>query len=142
MDLRFAHGLAGGDNISPHLTWSGFPEQTRGFTVTCFDPDAPTASGFWHWLLVNLPVSVTELPTQTEPPAGSFCVRNDFNEREYGGPAPPVGDRQHRYIFVVHAMDTERLEVTPDAPPAFVGFNLTFHTLARAIIRPTFQAKG
>lgn len=142
MDVRFAHNLAGGRNISPHLAWSGFPEETRSFTVTCLDPDAPTGSGFWHWLLVNLPASVTELPTRTEPPAGAFCVRNDFGEREYGGPAPPAGDRPHRYIFVVHAVDVDRLDVTADAPPAFVGFNLAFHTLARAIIRPVFEVKG
>jgi hypothetical protein len=143
IDVRHAHGSVGGRNASPHLSWTGFPEQTRSFTVTCLDPDAPTGSGFWHWLVVNLPASVTELPGQAaELPAGAFCVRNDFGERQYGGPAPPAGDRPHRYIFVVHAVDVDRLEVTPDVPPAVVGFNLAFHTLARAIIRPTFEVPG
>jgi hypothetical protein len=142
MDVRHAHGSVGGRNLSPHLSWTGFPEETRSFTVTCLDPDAPTGSGFWHWLVVNLPASVTELPGQAELPAGAFCVRNDFGERQYGGPAPPAGDRPHRYIFVVHAVDVDRLEVTPDVPPAIVGFNLAFHTLARAIIRPTFEVTG
>lgn len=142
MDVRFAHPSAGGQNISPHLAWSGFPEQTRSFVVSCLDPDAPTGSGFWHWVVVNIPTSVTELPTAAELPAGAFCVRNDFGQQEYGGPAPPPGDRPHRYIFVVHAADVERLDVTPESPPAVVGFNLAFHTLARAVLRPTFEIAG
>lgn len=142
MDQQFAHTSVGGQNISPHLTWSAFPEQVRSFTVSCLDPDAPTASGFWHWMMVNVPPSVTELPTRAEPPAGAFCVRNDFGERGYGGPAPPAGDRPHRYIFVVYAVDVDRLDVTPDTPPAAVGFHLAFHTLARAIIRPTYEVKA
>lgn len=139
MDKRYAHPSVGGDNISPHLAWSGHPDQTRSFTVTCLDPDAPTGSGFWHWVAVNLPASVTELPTGGPLPGGAFCVRNDYGQPEYGGPAPPAGDRPHRYIFVVHAVDVERLDVTPDATPAVVGFNLAFHTLARAVLRATFQ---
>lgn len=141
MDIQFAHGSAGGANVSPHLAWSGFPQETRGFVVTCFDPDAPTASGFWHWVLVNVPVTVTELPRGVDVASlgGAFCVRNDYGEKEYGGSAPPPGDRPHRYIFAVHALDVERLDVTPDHSPAVVGFNLTFHTLARAKLTPTYQ---
>jgi Raf kinase inhibitor-like YbhB/YbcL family protein len=139
MDQRFAHPGVGGENVSPQLSWSGFPDGTRGFVVTCYDPDAPTASGFWHWVAVNLPVSVTSLPTSADLPAGAFCVRNDYGERAYGGPYPPAGDRPHRYYFVVHAIDVEGLEVNQDASAAFVGFNLAFHTLARATIVPTYQ---
>lgn len=142
MDTRLAHPSVGGKNLSPHLAWSGFPEQTRSFTVTCLDPDAPTGSGFWHWAAVNLPASVTELPTGADLPPGAFCVRNDFGEQEYGGPAPPPGDRPHRYIFVVHAVDVDGLDVTPGSPPAVVGFNLAFHTLARAVLRPTYEVPG
>jgi hypothetical protein len=142
MEARHAHGSVGGDNLSPQLSWSGFPEQTRSFVVTCFDPDAPTGSGFWHWVVVNVPVSVTGLRRGTALPPGSFCVRNDFGDRGYGGPAPPAGDRPHRYVFAVHAVDAARLDVTADAPPAVVGFNLAFHTLARGAIRPTFQVPG
>lgn len=141
MDLRFAHSSVGGQNISPHLSWSGFPAETRSFTVTCYDPDAPTTSGFWHWLAVNLPVSVTTLATGAELPAGAFHVRNDYGAQGYGGAAPPP-DRPHRYFFAVHAVDVDGLEVTPDVSPAFVGFNLTFHTLARAVIVPTYQITG
>lgn len=135
----------GAGNQSPQLSWSGFPEGTRGFTVTCFDPDAPTPSGFWHWLAVNLPVSTTALPRGAGAegdaglPAGAFHVRSDFGSRAYGGAAPPPGDPAHRYYFVVHAMDVEALEVDADATPAYVSFNLAFHTLARAIVTPTYS---
>ncbi|MFI5928636.1 YbhB/YbcL family Raf kinase inhibitor-like protein [Micromonospora sp. DT44] len=146
MDVRHAHGSAGGENVSPQLTWSDFPAETKSFTVTCYDPDAPTGSGFWHWVLVNVPVDVTQLPTGAGGAAGTdlggaFSVRNDYGEQGYGGAAPPPGDRPHRYVFAVHALDVDRLDVTPDASPAYVGFNLTFHTLARAVIRPTHQTK-
>lgn len=143
MDQRFVHTSAGGENRSPQLRWSGFPEQTRGFVVTVFDPDAPTPSGFWHWSLVNLPASVTELPQGAgdgkQLPDGAFHVRNDFGESAYGGAAPPEGDRMHRYIFAVHALDVDGLDAGPDATPAFIGFNLAFHTIARATLRPTYQ---
>src|SRR5437868_15349043 len=95
MDAEFAHPSAGGRNVSPQLSWSGFPAETRRFTVTCFDPDAPTGSGFWHWVLVNLPADVTELArgagSDGDIPPGAFHVRNDYSERAYGGSAPPPG---------------------------------------------------
>ena len=143
LDEIFAHPSVGGKNLSPQLAWSGFPETSRGFVVTCYDPDAPTGSGFWHWSLVNVPVSVTELERGADPlPEGAFCVRNDYGDQNYGGAAPPPGDRPHRYVFAVHALDVDSLDVGPDATPAYVGFNLAFHTLARATIRPTFQVAG
>jgi len=143
LDELFAHTSVGGKNLSPQLAWSGFPAETRGFVVTCFDPDAPTGSGFWHWVAVNLPASVTALARGVDPlPEGAFSVRNDYGETGYGGAAPPPGDRPHRYVFAVHALDVDRLEVGADATPAYVGFNLAFHTLARAAIRPTYQVRG
>lgn len=136
------HTFAGG-NASPQLSWEGFPAETKGFVVTCFDPDAPIPSGFWHWVLVNLPATVTELPTGAgdgkDLPTGAFHVRNDFGAKTYGGAAPPQGDRPHRYYFVIHATDVDALEVDADASPAVIGFNLAFHTLARAILTPTYQ---
>jgi Raf kinase inhibitor-like YbhB/YbcL family protein len=136
------HAFAGG-NTSPQLSWSGFPEETKAFVVTCFDPDAPIVSGFWHWVLVNLPATVTSLETGAGTTErldnGAFHVRNDFGTKNYGGAAPPAGDQVHRYYFVVHAIDVEALDVDADATPAVVSFNLAFHTLARAIITPTYQ---
>ncbi|KLL10910.1 YbhB/YbcL family Raf kinase inhibitor-like protein [Protofrankia coriariae] len=142
---EFAHTSADGANASPHLRWSGFPAQTRGFVVTAFDPDAPTGSGFWHWLLVDIPASVTELAhgvANGDPaglPAGSFHVRNDYGTADFGGAAPPPGDRPHRYVFAVHAVDVPSLGVDSSVTPAVVGFNLAFHTLARGVLRTTYQ---
>jgi Raf kinase inhibitor-like YbhB/YbcL family protein len=145
MDAEFAHDSVGGGNLSPHLAWSGFPAGTRSFVVTCLDPDAPTGSGFWHWALANLPATVTELPRGAggaDPSGEAVSVRNDYGQRGYGGAAPPPGDRPHRYVFAVHAVDVDALDVGPDSTPAQVGFNLAFHTLARAVIRPTYQVRG
>jgi Raf kinase inhibitor-like YbhB/YbcL family protein len=142
-DPRHAHQMAGGENISPHLRWSGYPSQAQSFVVTCYDPDAPTGSGFWHWVLVDVPAGTTELARGASPdalPAGAFEVRNDYGANGYGGAAPPPGDRPHRYVFAVHAVDVPKLGVDASATPAIVGFNLAFHTLARATLRATFQA--
>ena len=116
---------AGGGNISPHLRWAGFPAATAGFAVTCYDPDAPTGSGFWHWALATLPASVTELArgagdaSGAALPAGVVQLRNDAGQAGYTGAAPPKGDRPHRYIFAVHALDVDRLDIQPSASPAF-----------------------
>lgn len=136
---------AGGRNISPQLSWEGFPATTKSFVVTCFDPDAPIPGGFWHWVLVDVPTSTTELPTNAGSrdggvPAGSFHVANDLGERAFGGAAPPSGDRPHRYYLVVHAVDTDKLGVDENVSPAVVSFTLAFHTVARAVIAPTYQA--
>jgi Raf kinase inhibitor-like YbhB/YbcL family protein len=143
LDELYVHPSVGGKNLSPQLSWSGFPVETRGFAVTCYDPDAPTGSGFWHWVAINLPGSVTELERGADPlPEGAFCVRNDYGDLCYAGAAPPPGDPAHRYVFAVHAIDVDRLAVGPDATPAYVGFNLAFQTLARATIRPTYRFHG
>ena len=146
MDAKFAHDSVGGQNVSPHLRWSGFPDETKGFVVTCFDPDAPTGSGFWHWVLVGLPADTTELPqgagSGDDLPSGAFHARNDYGANAYGGPAPPQGDRDHRYFFAVHAIDVDSYDgVDESASPAFVGFNTTFHVLARATMRPTYKVE-
>ncbi len=131
-------------NTSPQLSWSGFPADTRSFVVTCFDPDAPTPSGFWHWVAVNVPATTTSLDTgagtsDATLPGDAFHVRSDYGTHAFGGAAPPKGDHPHRYFFVVHAVDVDKLDVDGDASPAVVSFNLAFHTLARAIITPTYE---
>jgi Raf kinase inhibitor-like YbhB/YbcL family protein len=136
---------AGGEDRSPQLTWSGFPEGTKSFAVTVYDPDAPTASGFWHWVVTNIPASVTELPAGAGDkdgpnlPAGAVQHRNDAGFPGYIGAAPPSGHGPHRYYFVVHALDVEDLGVPAEASPAFVGFNLFGHTLARATLVATYE---
>jgi Raf kinase inhibitor-like YbhB/YbcL family protein len=136
-----------GDNISPNLRWHGFPLETGSFAVTCYDPDAPTGSGFWHLVLLDVPASVAELATgavsgdKSGLPEGAFCVRNDYGSMDFGGAAPPAGDPPHRYIFAVHALDVgsvKELGLGPDASPAVAGFNLTFHTLARGLLIPVY----
>jgi Raf kinase inhibitor-like YbhB/YbcL family protein len=138
-------GVEGGEDVSPQLRWSGFPAETKSFAVTIYDPDAPTASGFWHWAVFNIPASVTELPGGSGSrdgsalPAGAVQLRNDAGYAGYVGAGPPPGHGPHRYFIVVHAVDVDRLEIGADSPPAVLGFNLFGHTLARATITPTFE---
>ncbi len=134
-----------GGNRSPQLSWSGAPEGTRSYAVTCFDPDAPTPSGFWHWLLVNLPADTTSLPAgfgarDAELPEGVRQMANDFGFQAYGGAAPPAGDRPHRYMFAVHALDTDDLGLGEEASAAVTAFNLGAHTLARGVLTGLYAA--
>lgn len=131
-------------NTSPQLSWSGAPQSTKSYTVTCFDPDAPTPSGFWHWALVDLPADCTELPTGAGAagavlPGGAFMLRNDGGQAAFMGAAPPPGDQVHRYFFVVHAVDQESLGIDAEASNAVMSFNLAFKTAGRGILHGTYQ---
>jgi Raf kinase inhibitor-like YbhB/YbcL family protein len=139
-DAQVSAGSGGGD-VSPQLSWSGFPAETQSFAVTVFDPDAPTASGFWHWAVANLPASVTSLDRGASAtlPGGAVTLRNDGGGLDYTGAAPPPGHGVHHYWVAVHAVDVETLEVDATASPAYLGFNLHFHTLARAVLMVTYE---
>ncbi|MEH0109662.1 YbhB/YbcL family Raf kinase inhibitor-like protein [Tersicoccus sp. MR15.9] len=145
--LSGAMGIAGGQDVSPQLTWSDFPSETESFAVTVYDPDAPTASGFWHLAVFNLPVSTTSLPAGPgegklpELPEGAVALRNDAGYPGFVGAAPPAGHGPHRYMIVVHALDTDHLDIPADASPAYLGFNLFSHSIGRARITGTHEEK-
>ncbi|MBB5853823.1 YbhB/YbcL family Raf kinase inhibitor-like protein [Amycolatopsis umgeniensis] len=139
---------AGGEDRSPQLSWEGFPDGTKSFAVTCYDPDAPTASGFWHWAVFDIPVSVNALAANAGDeagsglPAGAVTLKGDGGVKQFLGAAPPPGHGPHRYIFAVHAVDVEKLEVGEDATPALLGFNLFSHAIARATLTALHENKG
>ena len=127
-----------GDNISPHLAWDEVPPGTKSFVVTCYDPDAPTGSGWWHWVVANIPADTRVLPQGSGSslvalPDGAIETRTDFGKTGYGGAAPPKSE-SHRYIFTLHALDVERLDVNANASGAMVGFNVHFHAIASATL--------
>jgi hypothetical protein len=132
-----------GENRSPSLKWSGAPAGTKGYAVTLYDPDAPTGSGFWHWFVVNIPGSVSELASDAGAigganlPAGAKHVRIDYGISGFGGPCPPEGDPPHRYVFTVHALKVERLDIPDDATAAVAGFMVNANSLGKA----SFTAK-
>jgi len=129
-----------GQNISLPLTWKGVPKEAKSLTVTMYDPDAPTGSGFWHWEVANLPVSTTELPEgageegNAKLPKGAVQARNDAGTAAYFGPCPPKGDKRHRYIFTIFAVKSDRLDINENSSGAVVGFNLHFNTLEKASV--------
>ncbi|KWX19830.1 MULTISPECIES: YbhB/YbcL family Raf kinase inhibitor-like protein [Mycolicibacterium] len=134
---------AGGSDISPQLSWSGFPAETKSFAVTVYDPDAPTASGFWHWAVADLPATVTELPAGAGDgsplPGGAVTLANDAGQKRFIGAAPPAGHGPHRYYIAVHALDVDKLDLPDGATPAYLGFNLFGHAIARAVIHGTYE---
>ena len=139
---------AGGEDRSPQLAWSGFPEGTKSFFVTMYDPDAPIPSGFWHWAVADIPASVTELPAgagakgDAALPQGAYHIPNDARLAQYVGAAPPPGDPPHRYFIVVNAVDVEKSEIPKDATPALLYGLLAPHILARAMIVPISAPAG
>lgn len=127
-----------GENISPALKWKGAPKGTRSYALTVYDPDAPTGSGWWHWVVINIPATVHHLaenagkPKNVALPAGAIQMRNDFGTHAYGGPCPPKGNKPHRYVFTLYALKTAKLNVPKDASAADVGFMIHSNMLAEA----------
>jgi len=136
---------AGGSDTSPQLSWSGAPADTASFGLTVYDPDAPTGSGFWHWVVANLPADCSSLPTNAGDeggpglPDGAYQLRNDAGLPRFLGAAPPAGHGPHHYIFTIHALDVADIGVGADAPPALLGFMMWQHTLAKASMTATAE---
>lgn len=142
-----AFGVEGGKDLSPELTWSGSPKGTKSYAVSMFDADAPTPSGFWHWMVVNIPATITKLdsgagkPDGKSLPKGSWQIPNDARMAQYVGAAPPKGQGKHRYFLVVTALDVEALDVPRDTTPAFANFSMLGHILGRAMLVVTAEQK-
>jgi Raf kinase inhibitor-like YbhB/YbcL family protein len=131
-----------GGNLSPHLAWDGEPAGTKSFVVTLYDPDAPTGSGWWHWVVVNIPASVKQLPRgagcgKSGLPAGALQTRTDYGAPGFGGAAPPPGPA-HRYIFTVHALKVDKLDLDAQASGAMAGFMTNFNSLGKATLTATY----
>lgn len=128
----------GGVNKSPQLSWENPPKGTKSFAIVMYDPDAPTGSGWWHWLVVNLPAGTTELPVDAGNPAakllpkGAIQTKTDYGQVGYGGPCPPKGHGLHQYMITVHALKTDRLDIQSDAIPATVGYQINANTIGKA----------
>ncbi len=139
-----AFGCTGG-NISPMLEWKGAPAGTKSFAVTVYDPDAPTGSGWWHWVIFNIPASVTSLPKKAGDvaaklaPEGSIQSMTDFAQVGFGGACPPVGDKPHHYIFTVYALKVDKLPLDEKAPGAMVGYYLNANKLGKASLTAIYK---
>lgn len=129
-----------GNNISPELHWTGAPAGTKSFALTMYDPDAPTGSGWWHWIVYNIPASVARLPNGAGDkgknllPAGTVMGNGDAGMSAYQGPCPGKGDKPHRYIFTLYALNTDKIDVPAGASAAYVGYNLHMHQIAKATL--------
>jgi len=130
-----------GKNISPQLHWQNAPKGTKSFAITAYDPDAPTGSGWWHWLVFNIDKSVDTIKTGASTkamPAGAIESITSYGSKGFGGACPPVGDKPHRYIFTVYALDIEKIDQPADARPELIGFFLNSHAIAKASIMAYF----
>jgi Raf kinase inhibitor-like YbhB/YbcL family protein len=127
-----------GENLSPQVSWSGVAKEAKSLALTLYDPDAPTGSGWWHWTLVNLPTSLTSLTegasTAGNLPSGSIQGRTDYGTAQFGGACPPVGDKPHRYVLTVYALDVEKIDVSSESSGALVGYYLNAHAVQRGVI--------
>ena len=131
-----------GENISPALQWSGAPAGTKSFALTVYDPDAPTGSGWWHWVVYDLPATAASLPRgigkSAKLPEGAHQGRNDFGTGDFGGACPPPGDKPHHYIFTVYALKIDKLGVPADATAALIGYNIKGNSLGSATLNARY----
>ena len=134
---KVAFAPCGGQNVSPQLSWSGFPPGTKSFALICFDPDAPTGSGFYHWVVANIPGSVTSI-AEGSLPAGVIQGSTDYGESKYGGPCPPTGDPPHRYHFTIYALDIPAID---SAGPSMTGARLVFAMRGHLLAQGTLTGK-
>jgi Raf kinase inhibitor-like YbhB/YbcL family protein len=136
-----------GKNISPALNWKNAPKNTKSFALTVYDPDAPTGSGWWHWVMYNIPANTDSLaanagnPDLQLAPTGSIQGATDFGAKGYGGPCPPMGDKPHRYIFTLHALKTDKLDIPAGATAALVGFYVYQNTIAKTTLTGLYSRK-
>lgn len=133
-----------GKNVSPQLSWTDIPRGTKSFAVTMYDPDAPTGSGWWHWVAVNIPANVTHLAAGagltggSKLPAGASMVTNDFGFKGFGGACPPPNAKPHNYEITVYALNTDKIELPTHASPALAGYYILQHVIGKAqLIAPT-----
>jgi Raf kinase inhibitor-like YbhB/YbcL family protein len=139
-------GCSGG-NVSPSLQWKNPPAGTKSFAITLYDPDAPTGSGWWHWVMFDIPADVTSLylgvgnPASGQTPKGAVQSRTDFGKPGYGGPCPPKGDKPHRYIFTVYALKVDKIDADSEASGAVVGLMLNANKLGKASFTATYGRK-
>tara|TARA_R110001592_G_scaffold258236_2_gene522023 strand:+ start:4359 stop:4928 length:570 start_codon:yes stop_codon:yes gene_type:complete len=142
---EFAGFGCSGDNLSPQLTWKNPPADTKSFAITAYDPDAPTGSGWWHWVLVNIPATVSTLvtgagnPEKDLLPEGSQSFKTDYGSKSFGGACPPEGDKAHRYQFKVFALNVEKLELPEDGSAALVGYYLNSHAIETATLEALYK---
>ena len=132
-----------GANLSPELHWQGAPEGVRSYALTMYDPDAPTGSGWWHWVVFDIPAGTEGLPEGAGNgnglPTGAVQSRTDFGAPGYGGACPPEGSGPHHYVITLYALDLDALGADPDNSAAMIGFFLSQHTLATATLTATFE---
>lgn len=127
-----------GKNISPELSWKDAPTSTKSFAITVYDPDAPTGSGWWHWVVFNIPSDTKQISTDASElkmlPVGSVESKTDYGTSGFGGACPPKGDKAHRYVTTVHALDVKKLDLHKDSNPALVGYMINVHTIEKSSV--------
>lgn len=147
IDKKFIFNSFGcsGQNISPQISWVSVPPHTKSFALTVFDPDAPTQSGWWHWLVLNIPLNFKEIPqgfgneNKFNLTNGIIQIRNDFSTFSFGGPCPPAGDKKHRYVFTLYALSVEKIDLKEDSSPAIASFMINQYVLSKSVIEAIYQ---